>query len=196
MCIPYPHGIVVYANRRRLLTMAGVFLGIAALLFATMRDPRYAPTKVSDQIIVVFCIFPFLIAAIAFTVMQALWRRPTLIVAEEGIYDHASRVTNGSGLIPWENVALLYMLSRRHVIWTERDLYIVLHALPPDLALSLNRMGRAKSLAARLIEKAGGPQLKISQESLSLPIPNLLHEIERHYPTQLHEHGIVVDAGD
>ncbi len=187
-------GIVVYPNRRRLLTMAGVFLGIAALLYETANDPKYAPARISDQIILVVCLFPFLIGASALAIVSALWRRPTLIIADEGIYDYSSRNTRGSGLILWENIAVLYTLSRRHLVWTERELHIVLHTLPLDLAQSLNRMGRWKGMALRLVEKAGGPQLMISQELLSMPIPDLLREIERLYPAQLHEHGIVVDA--
>lgn len=188
----HPHGIVVYPNRARLFVMAGVLLGIAGLLVIVMRDPAYAPRKLTDYLVPVLCIFPVLIGGAVAMLIPALWSGASLVIEEDGIFANPTGGRHGVCFIPWDNVAGIHVTVERRSV----QLCLVLHEPLPRIKVVLEHQSLWAALSREALEHSGGPNLTIPQEMLSMPIPDLLREIERHYPAQLHKHGIVVDAGE
>jgi hypothetical protein len=96
--------------------------------------------------------------------------------------------------MPRSHIAGLVAVTTRQAFWKQRRLYIFLHDLTPESRASLARSRWRDAIADKMIRMTGRPHLTIMQTYLSMPIPELLREIERHYPAQFNEHNIVVVA--
>jgi hypothetical protein len=188
----HPHGIVVYPNRLKLLSLAA----LSALFFVaifSLRDPANAQGD-PRYYLAMFCGLPFFGFGSLFLLARALWPGPSLVINEDGIFDRISGGWRGVGLIPWSNIAGFDIETITYRFWKQRRLYIFLHDLTPESGAFLARSRWRGAIAGKMVRMTGRPHLLIIQTYLSIPIPDLLHEIERRYPAQLHEHHIVVVA--
>ncbi len=187
-----PHGIVVYPNRLKLLGLAAlsaVFVVPVLLLrnsASAQADPRTP--------LVTFCGVPLFGIAMIFFLARALRPSPSLVINDEGIVDGVSGVWPNGHLVPWSYIAGLVAVTTKQAFWKQRRLYIFPHDLTPESRVFLARSRWRRTTAGKMVHMTGRPHLLIIQACLSMPIPDLLHEIERHYPAQLHEHGIIVVA--
>lgn len=188
----HPHAIVVYPNRLKLLgwaALSAMFVVPVLLLRDTasaQADPRTP--------LVTFCGVPLFGIVMLFFLARALRPSPSLIVNDEGIVDRVSGVWPNGHLVPWSYIAGLVAVTTKQAFWKQRRLYIFLHDLTPESRAFLARSRWRGAIAGKMIRMTGRPHLLIMQTYLSTPIPDLLREIERLYPAQLHEHGIVIVA--
>lgn len=188
----HPHGIVVYPNRLKLLGWAA----LCALFFVAIFSLRDSANAQGDPryYLAMFCGLPLFGFGALFLLARALWPGPSLVINEDGIFDRTAGIWRSANMIPWSNIAGFEVVTIKHRLWKERRLYIILNDLPPNGKELLARSGWRGATLRWGIRMAGGPHLTIMQTYLSTPIPDLLRQIERHYPAQLHEHHIVVDA--
>src|SRR5690349_10777946 len=180
---PHPHGIIVYHNRLRLLGLAA----LSALFVVGILSLRGSPHAQADPRtpIVTFCGLPFFALGTLVILARALWPGPSLVINEEGVFDRISGGCRAAGLIPCSNIAALDTMTVKHRFWKERRLYIILDDLTPESKAFLARTRWRGAIAGKMLRITGGPRLLIMQSFLSMPIPDLLNEIERLYPAQL-----------
>jgi hypothetical protein len=188
----HPHGIVVYPNRLKLLGWATLCALFFVAIFS-LRDPSNAQGD-PRYYLAMFCGLPLFGFGALFSLARALWPGPSLVINEDGIFDHTIGIWHSANTIPWSNIAGFEVVTIKHRLWKERRLYIVLHNLTPESRASLARSRWRGAIAGKMIRMTGRPHLTIMQTYLSTSIPELLREIERHYPAQLNEHNIVVVA--
>ena len=155
-----------------------------------MRDPAYAPRKLTDYLVPVLCIFPVLIAGAVAILIPALRAGPSLVIGEDGIFANPTGGRQGVNFIRWDNIVGIHATVEHR----SQQLCIVLHEPLPRMKAVLERPSLWAALSRKALEHSGGPKLPIPQEVLSIPIPEILREIEYRYPAQLHEHNIAVDA--
>lgn len=128
------------------------------------------------------------------TLYRLIIRRPSVIVNSDGITDHCSLIAGGAGFIGWDEIAALWVTVRErhdlyHVTTVRRSHFVVL--LHNEQAI----VSRLHPLVRRFLPgytRKLGAGVDMPQWLLSVPVSELVADIQRRYDQTLNAHSVSV----
>lgn len=128
------------------------------------------------------------------TLYRLIIRRPSVIVNSDGITDHCSLIAGGAGFIGWDETAALMVTLRErhdlyHVTTVRRSHFVVL--LHNEQAI----VSRLHPLVRRFLPsytRKLGADVDMPQWLLSVPVSELLADIQRRYGQTMNAHSVSV----
>ncbi|HET8907304.1 MAG TPA: hypothetical protein VFN11_10100 [Ktedonobacterales bacterium] len=191
--IDQPHQIVVYPNRAKLLLYLCLYLAVAAVfgpmfvwgtfLLASRTGLNIVGGTVVGGLAFVGALL--FVVILACTLYRILVRKPSVIVNSEGIFDGCSMLAGGYGLIRWEEIAALveYWYQQRHA-------YLIV--MPRDVAALRMRHSLLLRMFRRSITLTLPAGAILPQWLMSIPVSELVADIQRRYGQTLNAHSVSV----
>lgn len=173
--------IIVYADDVKLPRVA---LLLAVLTGGCAGGMYWALVARADHMWYIFLgvLFVMFATRLVLTVMRLFMSGPTLVISPNGIFDSASLIATGRGMLWWDEITRVVGGSERSAAGiTYRYLYIQVS----DMGQTQGRQPLWKKLLRHGIGSSGS-RLRIMPSLVNMPVDELAHQInqygERHAP--------------
>jgi hypothetical protein len=163
--------VVIYQRKLKTLLIAAVSLLFVAIGFylADGLDAMRLPLWVI--VVTSYVGIPFFGLCFVYALYRLLSPKAAVVISREGIFDNASAV--GAGMLKWEEIAEIYTYD----FMRQRMLGIV----PKDAEAVIARQPLFKRILARLNRGLVQAPFNIPQNTLSIPVDELLKKIEERW---------------
>jgi hypothetical protein len=166
-----PDAVVIYPSRGKLLLLA---LGSAA--FVVLGFFMWSTGQTKNQVGGVLSIV-FFGACFLFGAARLIWRRPSLIISPNGIFEGSSAL--GGYLLRWDEIHSVYISTMRvNVFSSQRFLSVRLNNTEEFLA----RQSSAKARLMRMNMGLVGAPINISSSTLPMTLEEIINVIQQKSP--------------